>query len=263
VDDVATSGWAGRDYAAEAGHHRTVDDWFLEQHPPGQRDTIVDAGCGSGEFTAQLARLAPAGHVVGVEPDPSMLAAARRHEIGNLAFRPGRLQELDQVCGRASADLVVSRAVLHWLPLGEYGACFGAVRSTLRPGGWFHAESGGVGNLERLRSLLDEVAGGLEVGPAQVTFPDAGAVFDLLEEAGFELPAGSVSTVAQRRPFDREQLLGLIRTQASMAYGLGPSVDLHDRFVDAASVRLDDLRRHDGTFDQTFVRLHVLCRRPG
>jgi trans-aconitate 2-methyltransferase len=258
---VAPPGWAGRDYAMEAGHHRTFDDWFLSQHPPGPRDRVVDAGCGSGEFTARLAHLVPEGHVVGVEPDRSMLAAAGRHEAPNLEFRQGRFQELDRVCGRASADLVVSRAVLHWLPLGDYRACFAAARSTLRPGGWLHVESGGAGNVERLRAVLDDVAAGFGVDPARVSFPDPGVVLELLEEVGFDLPVSWVSTVAQRRSFDRDQLLGFVRTQASMAYDLGPSSDLHDRFVAVVGERLEELRRHDGSFDQTFVRLHVLCRR--
>ena len=63
----------------------------------------------------------------------------------------------------------------------------------------------------------------------QVTFPDAGYAMALLEDASFAIPAGGVTTVAQRRPFTRETLEGFLRTQA----------------------------------DQTRVRLDVLCQRPG
>ena len=38
--------------------------------------------------------------------------------------------------------------------------------------------------------------------------------------------------------------------------------DVRDAFIAAVEARLDELRRHDGTYDQTFVRLHVLAHRP-
>lgn len=261
-DPLEARGWEGDRYAQEAAHHRSFDDWFLSQHPPRPRDTIIDAGCGSGEFTARLADLAGEGRVIGVEPDPSMLEAAGRHRAENLEFRRGRLQDLDQICEPSSSDLVVSRAVLHWIPLAEYRGCFEAVRRVLRPGGWFHAESGGAGNVAPLREVLDPVAGELGLEPAAVSFPHAGTALELLEQAGFEIPVAGVTTVAQRRSFDRDALLGFIRTQASVAYGAGADQSVLERFVAAAEQRSDQLRRHDGSYDQTFVRLHVRCRRP-
>lgn len=261
-DELEEAGWVGDRYAREAGHHRSFDDWFLAQHPPRPHDTIIDAGCGSGEFTAHLADLVPDGGVIGVEPDPSMLEAAGRHQADNLEFRQGRLQDLDRVCEPSSSDLVVSRAAFHWIPLAEYGDCYESVYRVLRPGGWFHSESGGAGNVARLREVLDPVADELGLKPAAVSFPHAGTALELLEQAGFEIPAAGVTTVAQRRAFDWEGLLGFIRTQASVAYGVGADQSMLDRFVAAASQRDDQLRRHDGSHDQTFVRLHVRCRRP-
>lgn len=261
-DGTEEARWVSDSYVGEAGHHRSFDDWFLAQHPPRTHDTIVDAGCGSGEFTARLADLVPGGRVIGVEPDPSMLEAASRHRADNLEFRRGRLQGLHEVCEPSSSDLVVSRAAFHWVPLAEYGDCYESVHRVLRPGGWFHSESGGAGNVARLTAVLDEVADELELEPAGVSFPHPGTALELLEQAGFEVPTAAVTTVAQRRAFDREGLLGFIRTQASVAYGVGVDQDMLDRFVAAASQRGDQLRRHDGSYDQTFVRLHVRCRRP-
>jgi len=40
-----------------------------------------------------------------------------------------------------------------------------------------------------------------------------------------------------------------------------PAAD-HAAFEAEVEVRLDELRRHDGTFDQTYVRLDALARRP-
>lgn len=255
------SGWSGDRYADESGHHRSFDDWFVDHHAPGSQDRVVDAGCGSGEFTARLAGMVPGGHVIGVEPDASMLEAATRHANDNLEFRQGRVQDLDQVCAPSWADLVVSRAVFHWLPLVDYKPSYEAVRRVLRPGGWFHAESGGAGNVAQLTRILDDVAAGLGLHAARVTFPDAGMVLELLEQARFEVPPSGVTTVAQRRAFDRDQFMGFVRTQAAMAYGIGSSDDLLPRFIAGVTDRLEELQRHDGSYDQTFVRLHVLCRR--
>ena len=252
--------WDGRAYAEAAGHHRALDDWFLDRHRPAPADRVVDVGCGSGEFTAQLATLVPSGSVLGVDPDPSMVEAARRREGRNITFVRGPAQELDAVVSAASVDLVVSRAALHWIPLADHPRCYEAVHSVLRPGGTFHAESGGAGNVSRFVAVLDSVAEALGSPPAATTFLDAATAFELLEEAGFAPGPDAVRTVAQRRPFTRDELLAMVRTQAVNGYRLDE--DQRDRFVADVARRADELRRADGTWDQTFVRLEVLVRRP-
>jgi hypothetical protein len=132
----------------------------------------------------------------------------------------------------------------------------------LRPGGWFHAESGGVGNVAHLVRLMDEIASAQALEPSRANFPDPGTVMELLEQAGFRIDHDGVTTVAQRRPFDRQQLLGFLRTQAALAYVPGAPLAVRDAFLRAVEQRVEDLRRHDGTYDQTFVRLNVLCQRP-
>lgn len=255
--------WHGDDYARAADHHRSFDDWFLARQPPARDARVVDAGCGSGEFTARVAAAVPDGHVIGVEPDASMLATARRHTGANVEFRHGRVQDLDAVCPPGWADLVVSRAVFHWIPWGQYPGCYAAVRAVLAPGGWLHAESGGAGNVTRVVAVLDEVAGAHGLAPPRPTFPDPGAVLEVLEQAGFDVPAEGVTTVAQRRAFDRQALRGFLHTQACLPYVAGASEQATDAFLADVDQRLEDFARHDGTFDQTFVRLVVRCQRPG
>jgi ubiquinone/menaquinone biosynthesis C-methylase UbiE len=260
---VTESGWQGDRYDAAASHHRVLDDWFLDRQPPRPSDTVVDAGCGSGEFTARVAELVPDGRVIGVEPDASMLEQAQTKARENLEFRRGRLQELDTVCDPESVDLVVSRAVFHWLPLDEYPRCYDAIFRVLKAGGWLHAESGGTGNVHLVKDFLDEVAAGHGLDTAAVMFPDAGTVLELVEDVGFTVPSGGVSTVAQRRVFDRDALRSFLQTQATMAYAANAGAAAFDAFRAEADRRVDELRRNDGTYDQTFVRLDVLCQRPG
>jgi SAM-dependent methyltransferase len=260
--DASTERWQGASYAAQATHHRSLDEWFLSRHRPSPTDVVVDAGCGTGEFTQRLADLVPDGRAVGVEPDPSMLAVAREKARGNLDFREGRIEELDRVCGAESADFVVSRAVFHWLPLSLYPACYAAVHRVLRPGGWFHAESGGPGNVARVIEVLDEIADRHGLPHASVTFPDPRVALELLEDAGFAIPDGGVHAVAQRRAFDRDALLGFLRTQASLAWVDGAAAGVRDAFLADVAERVDTLRRADGSYDQTFVRLDVLGQKP-
>lgn len=258
---VRRTTWRGDEYAGESAHHRLYDDWFLDRLPPERGDVVVDLGCGSGEFSARLAELVDAGHVIGVDPDPSMLEAARRHESSNLEFISASAEDLHEFLEADSVDLVVSRAMLHWLPITAYPRVFAAVIRVLEPGGWFHSESGGAGNVPELKELLDEVAGRFGLPPLP-GFPDAGVGLDLVDAAGFELPDEGVRTVAQRRPFTREGLVGFLETQATVALTRGAPEGLADDIVKETVAEASRLRRPDGTYDQTFVRLEILARRP-
>jgi trans-aconitate methyltransferase len=254
--------WDGSSYAAAAAHHRAQDAWFLERHRPAPGDRVVDVGCGSGEFTAVLAELVPSGAVVGVDPDASMVEAARHHQAPNLSIVQAPAQELDGVVAAGWADLVVSRAALHWIPVSDHQRCYEAVRAVLRPGGVFHAESGGAGNVPRLVQVLDDIAAGLGLPPSRtaITFLTPSAAFELLEAAGFRPGQDDVRAVAQRRPMSRDELLALVRTQAVHNY---PADDpaVREQFLDEATARVDEMRRPDGSYDQTWVRLEILVRR--
>lgn len=253
--------WSGTAYAAEAGHHRAFDEWFLDRLRPRSTDVVVDLGCGSGEFSARLADMVDGGRVIGVEPDPSMLEAAERHARPNLSFVRARAQDLGETLDEASVDLVLSRAMLHWLALRSYRKVFAAVLRVLRAGGWYHSESAGAGNVHRVIDLLNDLAARFGV-PRPPAFPDAGIVFEILEDVGFELPVEGVRTVAQRRPFTREQAIGFLRTQATVGLTRSAPEGSARAIVDAAVSEVDRLRRADGSFDQTFVRLEILARRP-
>jgi hypothetical protein len=151
--------------------------------------------------------------------------------------------------------------MLHWLPISRYPRCFQAVFRILRPGGWFHSESAGAGNVAAMVKLLDETASANGLPPTP-PFPDAGTVFDMVEAAGFAIPEDGVRTVAQRRPFNREGLVGLLRTQAGLAITRHAPDDAAEELLNAVVAKVDQLRRSDGSYDQTFVRLEILTYRP-
>ncbi len=261
VGSAPPAHWRGADYARTSAHHRAADDWFLRRHAPRERDVVVDLGCGSGEFTAWLAALAPRGHVTGVDPDASMLEAARRHTAVNLSFVQAAAQDIDRVVQPESVDLIVSRAMLHWLPPEQHLGLYAAAVRVLRPGAVFHLEAGAPGNIAAIIALLEELAARYGVPPPP-RFPDPGRALELLEAAGFEISDDSVHTVAMRRTFTREQLAGMLSSQAVLVLTRHTEPDRARAITDEALGAIDRLRRHDGSWDQTFVRLELLVRRP-
>jgi SAM-dependent methyltransferase len=256
--------WNATEYADRCGTtHREFDDWFLRRHPVRRGDEVVDLGCGTGEFTAHLARLARPGRVTGIDVDPAMVEVARRREEENLRILLGTAEDADSLVPPGSADIVVSRAVLHWLPADALPRVFAATFAILRPGGWFHAECGGMGQAPALIALLDAMA--REHGlPSWPGFPDTGLVFEQLEEAGFTIPEEGVRTVAQRRGFTRDGARGYLTAGALNALLRHvPDETRRHALIEEAEARIDELRRFDGSFDGTFVRLELLVQRPG
>src|SRR5215207_178773 len=148
--------WDAALYAASTTHHRRHDDDFLAgiALPAGAR--VLDVGCGVGDLTARLAGLGPGLDVLGVDADPGMVAAAARRTAPGLRFAVGRAQELDRVVPAGSVDAVFSMAALHWVPAAEHPGMLGQVRRVLREGGLFRAQFGGRGQIEAVRTLLDE-----------------------------------------------------------------------------------------------------------
>jgi len=133
------------------------------------------------------------------------------------------------------------------------------MREVLSPEGWLRIECGGGDNVAAPQQLLDDISASLggPVGPWN--FLPAGSALDLLEDAGFAVGGEDwVRTVAQRRAFDRDGVLGWLRSQCEQAYLIGLPAEQHEPFRTAMAERVDELQRADGTYDVTFVRLDLL-----
>jgi trans-aconitate 2-methyltransferase len=75
---------------------------------------VVDLGCGEGALTASLARRWPGARITGVDSSPEMLAAAAARAVpGRVAFTAGDVRDW---APPEPVDVVVSNAVLHWVP---------------------------------------------------------------------------------------------------------------------------------------------------
>jgi SAM-dependent methyltransferase len=94
---------------------------------------VLDIGCGTGAITADIARaVGPAGAVIGIDRDPTLLRRARdRHAgVSGLRFEEGDVLALAH---DAAFDVVTAARVLQWIE-DPARALTNMVRAT-RPGG--------------------------------------------------------------------------------------------------------------------------------
>lgn len=98
----------------------------------GSGTTLVELGTGTGALAAAAARAGRFRRVVGVDPSPAMLAAARARDVAVEWVQAGFLSY--EHAG-APADAVYSRHALHHLPDVWKAVALARVAALLRPGG--------------------------------------------------------------------------------------------------------------------------------
>lgn len=93
---------------------------------------VVDLGCGTGALTAMLLERWPQARVLGIDSSPQMLDVAARHALPpQLTFR---LDDVTTWRPHRPVDVVVSNAVLHWIP--DHLDLLPRLVETLAPQGW-------------------------------------------------------------------------------------------------------------------------------
>jgi demethylmenaquinone methyltransferase/2-methoxy-6-polyprenyl-1,4-benzoquinol methylase/phosphoethanolamine N-methyltransferase len=107
----------------------------LAQIRPGE--TVLDAGCGTGDLTLALKRrVGSDGHVYGVDAAPEMIAAARQrvlHATADVDLRVAAVESLP--FSEAFFDVVVSSLVFHHLPGDVQVQASAEIRRVLKPTG--------------------------------------------------------------------------------------------------------------------------------
>jgi trans-aconitate 2-methyltransferase len=214
-------------------------------------ETVLDAGCGTGNVTRVLLDRLPRGRVIAVDASPSMVEEARALLPATVDVRRADLLELTL---DEPLDAILSTATFHWI--GDHDRLFANLYLALRPGGRLVAQCGGHGNVAEIKRAGLELTREEPYAPyfagwnPDWTFATPEETERRLRGAGF----GDVwcwLTRVDVDPGDPAAYLGAIC--------LGSFVDrlpedLREPFVAAALERLPDpLRIH-------YVRLNILAR---
>lgn len=202
----------------------------------GEGRTVLDAGCGSGRWAAEVARRGA--QVIALDLGRSVEIAAR-HVGASAAFVQADVRHVP--IARASVDLAYSLGVLHHVD--DTGLAVRQIVEVVRPGGWF---------LVYLYYALDGR------GPL---FRGAFGAVDLVRRIVSSLPqrvAGAITTVIAALVY-----LPLARTARILdAVGLGRVADrLPLRFYSRLSFRTmrnDSLDRFGTTLEKRYRREEVL-----
>ena len=145
--------WDATKYARVATPQREWSDAVLSRLQLEGTETVMDAGCGSGEVTAHLLERLPEGKVIAVDGSPSMVDQARQN-LGEdrIEYLCQDLATL-QLDGRV--DHVFSNATFHWIK--DHDALFSRLRQAIEPGGMLVAQCGGRGNVTEIVDALAQV----------------------------------------------------------------------------------------------------------
>ena len=112
---------------------------LLAQVAPGSGETILDVGCGTGSFAIMLKQAAPGARVIGLDPDPQVLAiaSAKAQRVGaDIEWRRGFAQDAASFAG--TVDKAVSSLVFHQVPPAGKREGVAAMFAAVTPNGEVH-----------------------------------------------------------------------------------------------------------------------------
>ena len=216
-------------------------------------ETVLDAGCGTGQVTATLLERLPRGRVVALDGSAQMLEAARERFAGDprVAFVHADLAAplpLDA----APVDAIVSTSTFHWVR--DHDALFGRLAAVLRPGGQLVVDCGGAGNIA---AILDALR---ELGHADFPWTYAGVeeTRARLAAAGFadDMDVRLVPRVSQFAPAPDEQLERFLESVVLRTYVAELGERAGGELVRAVVARLPER-------EIRWVRLEIVARLSG
>jgi trans-aconitate 2-methyltransferase len=240
--------WDARTYDRVADPMTRWGETVLERLPLVGDERVLDAGCGSGRVTEQLAERLPDGQVVALDGSPAMVDAARER----LARFGARVEYVVADLGKPLAiepvDAILSTATFHWVP--DHAALFRNLAAVLHPGGRLVAQCGGAGNIASIRRVLATLGDGWL---GDVHFETSEATTRRLEAAGFDEVecwlTDEPTTFEPGEPFE-----SYLRTVVLGSHLARMPPSEHDAFVHAVAAGLPEARID-------YVRLNIVARR--
>lgn len=181
--------WEADKYSRVATPQREWSGAVLDRLVLNGDETVVDAGCGSGNVTEDLLGLLPNGRVIGIDGSPSMVAEAEAR-LGDDPRTSFGCQDLAELELEEPVDAIFSNATFHWI--ADHEKLFRALAAATRPGGQLVVQCGGRGNVAEVTAALEvvnarepfaEIFGGFE-NPWNFAGPEETEI--RLVEAGYE-----------------------------------------------------------------------------
>lgn len=214
---------------------------------PKPGETILDAGCGTGQLTYQIAERGAS--VSGLDSAPAMVAQARMN-YPSLKFI---LADVSHFTIPEPVDAVFSNAMLHWVTKPEAAA--GCIRRALKPGGRFVAEFGGKDNVN---AIMEAVFAEVPNAVSPWYYPSLGEYSTVLESQGFRV----THAFHFDRPTPLEGERGLeewLEMFGSDLLATAPPAErksVRERIAE----RLRPVLFRDGVWFADYVRLRVVAR---
>ena len=242
--------WDAEAYDRVSGPQFEWSQEVMERLAVQPDETLLDAGCGSGRVTEELANRA--GRVIAVDASEQMVEKAREKLGDRVDVRVADLAELEL---DEQVDAVFSNAVFHWIP--DHDRLFARLHDAVKPGGRLVAQCGGKGNVASCVRALVQVAGDPSFEPhfrgfkGMWNFAEPQETEARLQAAGFT----EVHCWLQEKHVRPREPHDFLRTVT-----LGPHLarlpeDLRDPFVEAVAREMGDPLELD------YVRLNIEARR--
>ncbi len=251
--------WDPTKYLAFADHRSRPFFDLLARVPADAPRRVADLGCGPGNLTETLAARWPDAAVEAMDSSPEMVDAARARGI---AAEVGDVRDWSP---RADTDVVVSNAVLQWVP-GHADLLESWVKQ-LPPGAWLAFQvpgNFGAPSHVRVREVAAEPAWRERLAPLVLREDDA--VLDpdgyagLLADAGCAVDAWE--TTYLQRLTGEDPVLEWVTGTALRP--IRSALDEHEWTAFLADLaprlRADYPRRNDGTTWFPFRRVFVVAR---
>jgi trans-aconitate 2-methyltransferase len=211
-------------------------------------EVALDAGCGSGRVTAELAERLPRGRVIAADGSAAMVEKAKERLGDRAGYVVSDLVELELA---EPVDLVFSTATFHWIH--DHDRLFQRLRAALKPGGRLVAQCGGEGNVASHAEAIAAVSARPEYAPHLTeahglwNFASPEETEPRLRDAGF----ADVRCWLEPKPVRPERPLDFL-----VVVTLGPILDQlpeEKRLPFAEAV----LEQHESPLTLDYVRLNI------
>lgn len=185
---TAPADWDAGTYSRVSSPQRAWSEAVLDRLGLEGSETVLDAGCGSGEVTSDLLARLSRGRVIAVDGSPSMCeatAALLPEDRAEVHCRDLTALDMDGV-----ADHAFSNAVFHWIQ--DHEMLFSGLHRAIGSGGRLVAQCGGSGNVKEVEEALETVcreaafAAELEGFESPWNFAGPDETEDRLLAAGFD-----------------------------------------------------------------------------